>query len=105
MTPRLTTEELAGQIRELGRKGDPVFELSRPIAHDLIAELGLCLPYLDPADVGAVLMHASSCVAGLIDKFREEGVSDDVIAVIAVNIMAIAGSQMDRKARTSARPR
>ena len=104
MITRPTTDEIAASIRTLTRANPAVTEVARPVAHDLATELQLCLPYLDPADIAAVLMHTSSCISGLIARFRAEGIDDFTTATIAANTMAIAGEQMDRKARRPGRP-
>lgn len=94
-----TTDEIAAQVRDICRVNPHMADIARPVAADFAAAIRERLPYLDPADIAAVLLHAGSFVGTFLAALQAGGVRDDVAGAAAVNVVAIAGEQMDRRAR------
>lgn len=96
------TTEMAAYVREANRANPALADVTRAPA-DEFAEL-ICgrLPYLDPADIAAVLLHTSSFLATTLTQFRKAGLDEERAATCVVNIVAHAGERMDRKARRAA---
>lgn len=101
-TANFTTDEIAAQIRQTHRTHPTQALAIRPPAAAFARTIAERLPYIDPADIAAILIHASSYLATLMDAFAKGGLPDDRASLSAVNIVATAGEQMHRKAQRQA---
>lgn len=99
MTAPQTTDEIAAYVRNANRANPQMADATRASADEFAAHLKDRLPYLDPADIAAVLLHTSSFLATAWDAFTKGGLDQHRATVGVINIVAHAGERMDRKAR------
>jgi hypothetical protein len=99
MTAPQTTDEIAASVRKANRANPQMADATRPPADEFARLITARLPYLDPADIAAVLSHTGSFLATTMTQFRDGGLDDMRSMVAAANIVAHAGERMDRKAR------
>lgn len=97
-----TTDEIAAYVRTTNRANPRQAAATRPPADRFAELMRERLPYLDPADIAAVLLHTASFMGNTIAQLRAGGLDDIRATVSAVNIIAHAGERMDRAARRSA---
>lgn len=97
-----TTEELAAHVRHANRANPQMANATRPPADEFATLICERLPYLDPADIAAVLLHTSGFLATTYTQFRNGGLDEQRATVGVFNIVAHAGERMDRRARRAA---
>lgn len=100
-----TTEEIAAYVRKTNRANPRLADATRVPADEFARLICERLPYLDPADIAAVLLQTGSFLASTVAQFRTHGLDDMRATAAAVNIVAHAGERMDRKARRAAHDR
>jgi hypothetical protein len=91
MSANFVTDQLAAEVA--ARRGaDPLGMAQARIARDLADYLARILPDLDSEAIGAVMLHASSCLGGLLSETaRRQGRPIERSALLTVNLLAIAG--------------
>jgi hypothetical protein len=99
MTAPQTTDEIAASVRKANRANPQMADATRPPADEFATLICERLPYLDPADIAAVLLHTADFLGTTVKQLRTGGLDDMRATVGAVNIVAHAGERMDRKAR------
>lgn len=93
----LTTDEIAAETRRIARENPAHANPIRPAAAQLARVMTERLPYIDPADIAAVMLHVGSYLATTTEYYRANRVPDRVAAALGVNVVAIAGEQLHRK--------
>jgi hypothetical protein len=99
MTDPMTTDEIATHVRNANRANPDMANVTRPPADEFAQLIAERLPYLDPADIAAVLLHTATFLRTTIWAFERGGLDQERATVAVVNIVAHAGERMDRKAR------
>lgn len=97
-----TTDEIAAYVRKVNRANPRMAGATRPPADEFARLIQERLPYLDPADIAAVLLHTANFLGVTMDQLRRGGLDDARASVSVVNIVAHAGERMDRVARRGA---
>jgi hypothetical protein len=95
----MTTAELAAEIKRLAHANPALADIIRPLAVRFADRIAEKLPDIDPADIAAVVIHTSCYVTDAQRLFREGGTSEGQAAVNAVNITAMGGELMHRRAQ------
>jgi hypothetical protein len=93
-----TTEEIAAHVSKINRRNPQMAAATRVPADEFGRLIRERLPYLDPADIAAVLLHTASFLGTTVAQFRTGGLDDMRATVAAVNIVAHAGERMNREA-------
>jgi hypothetical protein len=97
-----TTDEIAAYVRKVNRRNPRMADATRIPADEFARLIKERLPYLDPADIAAVLLHTASFCGNTYAQLRTGGVGDTQATVSVVNIVAHAGERMEREARRRA---
>lgn len=93
----MTTDEIAADIRQRTAANPALAAAYQPAADRLSATLRDRLPYLDPADIGAVLMCVGCWLTDALRIFRESGFDAEAAGQAAANMVAMAGEQLHRE--------
>jgi hypothetical protein len=94
-----TTDEIAAHVRKTNRANPRQAAATRLPADEFARLIRERLPYLDPADIAAVLLHTASFCGNTYAQLLAGGLDDMRATVSVVNIVAHAGERMDREAR------
>jgi 4-aminobutyrate aminotransferase-like enzyme len=94
----MTLDELATAIRRLAHANPNLADALRPSAARFTRSITERLPDVPPDAMAAVLIHTAAWLTDAVTICRDEGTD----AITAVNVIAIAGEQMHRKALRSA---
>ena len=90
----MTTDEIVAEIRVRMTANPRNADALTDVADRLAAQLRSRLPYLDPADIGAVLANVSSYTLNAFQLFTQYGLDPTTAALNVANVVAIAGQQM-----------
>jgi hypothetical protein len=98
----MTTDELAAEIRRrMGAHTADAAALT-DVASRLAAQLRDRLPYLDPADCGAVLINIGAYMTDALRLFTGYGLDPAAAGQAVANVVAIAGQQLYGETATPA---
>lgn len=90
----MTTDEIVADIRAriaaAGARAAPL----RTVAESLAREICDRLPYLDPADVGAVMANVGAWLTHAGELFTGYGMKPELVAQTSANVVAIAAEQL-----------
>jgi hypothetical protein len=96
----VTTDQLAENSRKrVSAYPKPAARAASGVAI-LMRELPRRFPHLAPADIAAVLLHASTLVGtSVVLELHADGVETGPYALLGPNILAVAGERMHTAAR------
>lgn len=100
-----TTDEIAAYVRKTNRANPRQAGATRIPADEFARLIQERLPYLDPADIAAVLLQTASFMGVTISQFRARGLDEMRTVVSTVNIVAHAGERLHRAAQQRANDR
>lgn len=90
----MTTDEIVADIRaRISAAGDRATPL-QVVAGDLAAQIRDRLPYLDPADIGAVMANIGAWLTHAGELFTGYGMKPALVAQTSANVVAIAAEQL-----------
>lgn len=90
----MTTDEIADDIRRRVVDNPALAAAYQPAADKLAAALRDRLPYIEPADTGAILMCVSCWLLDARRILRASGMDVKAAEIAATNIVAMAGQQL-----------
>ncbi len=98
----MTTDEIAADIRQRIAANPVQAAALQDVAERLAANLRDRLPYIDDADLGAVLVTLSAWTTHALQLFAEYGMDPATTGQTVANVIAIAGTQLYGQTTTEA---
>jgi hypothetical protein len=91
---RIGAADLAAAVRSRPIGHPKIERTLRQVADGLVDEMRDAFPDIGDAQLGAILLHAASCGAGLIERLHAGGVAAQTIAASTANVIALAGEKL-----------
>lgn len=90
----MTTDEIAAEIRQRMAAHPANAAALTDVADRLVRSIRDRLPYIDPADAGAVMVTLGAYITHALELFIGYGMDPTTAGQTVANVIAIAGQQL-----------